>query len=58
MVTTLWEWAAVGDAAATGDAGSAARSFSIPVALRLDPHRIGQHATFGVRCGTQADNLW
>jgi NADH-quinone oxidoreductase subunit L len=37
MVTTLWEWAAVGDAAATGDAGSAARSFSIPVALRLDP---------------------
>jgi NADH-quinone oxidoreductase subunit L len=37
MVTTLWEWAVVGDAAAAGDAGSAAQSFSIPVALRLDP---------------------
>ena len=37
MVTTLWEWAAVGDAAATGDAGSAARSVAIPVALRLAP---------------------
>ena len=28
------------------------------VTLRLDPHRIRQHTTFGVRCGTQADNLW
>jgi NADH-quinone oxidoreductase subunit L len=37
MVTTLWEWAVVGDAAAAGDAGSAAQLFSIPVALRLDP---------------------
>ena len=37
MVTTLWEWAGVGDAAATGDAASAAKTFSVPVALRLDP---------------------
>jgi len=37
MVTTLWQWAGVGDAAAAGDVGSAATSFSIPVALRLDP---------------------
>ncbi|MFM7205366.1 MAG: NADH-quinone oxidoreductase subunit L [Planctomycetaceae bacterium] len=37
MVTTLWEWAGIGDAAAAGDAGSAAKAFSIPVALRLDP---------------------
>jgi len=37
MVTTLWEWAGVGDAAATGDAGSTAKAFTIPVALRLDP---------------------
>jgi len=34
LVTTLWEWAGIGTAAAAGDA---ARSFSIPVALRLDP---------------------
>ncbi len=37
MVTTLWQWAGVGDAQAAGDAGSSALSFSIPVALRLDP---------------------
>ncbi len=37
MVTTLWQWAGIGDAAAAGDVGSAAKSFSIPVALRLDP---------------------
>jgi NADH-quinone oxidoreductase subunit L len=38
MVTTLWEWASVPDAQASGaDASSAATSFSIPVALRLDP---------------------
>jgi NADH-quinone oxidoreductase subunit L len=37
MVTTLWQWAGIGDAAATGDATSAATTFSIPVALRLDP---------------------
>jgi NADH-quinone oxidoreductase subunit L len=36
QVTTLWEWASVADARPAGDAG-AARSFSIPVALRLDP---------------------
>jgi NADH-quinone oxidoreductase subunit L len=35
MVTELWQWAAVPDAQAAG--GEAARSFSIPVALRLDP---------------------
>ena len=37
MVTTLWQWAGVGDAQAAGDAGSSALTFSIPVALRLDP---------------------
>ena len=35
MVTELWQWAAVPDAQAAGS--EAARSFSIPVALRLDP---------------------
>ena len=37
VVTTLWEWAGIGSAAAAGDVGSAATAFSIPVALRLDP---------------------
>jgi NADH-quinone oxidoreductase subunit L len=37
MTTTLWNWADVADAGAAGDTGSAARSFSIPVTLRLDP---------------------
>ncbi|MFM8734665.1 MAG: NADH-quinone oxidoreductase subunit L [Pirellulales bacterium] len=35
MVATLWQWAAVDQAAAAGDASAAA--FSIPVAIRLDP---------------------
>ncbi|MFM8498323.1 MAG: NADH-quinone oxidoreductase subunit L [Planctomycetia bacterium] len=50
MITTLWQWASVQDAyvppassaaaipgTAVGGAGSAARAFTIPVALRLDP---------------------
>jgi NADH-quinone oxidoreductase subunit L len=37
MTTTLWQWAGVPDAAAAGEAGSAARDFSVPVTLRLDP---------------------
>ncbi|MBU6308961.1 MAG: NADH-quinone oxidoreductase subunit L [Planctomycetes bacterium] len=37
MVTTLWQWAGIGDAAAPGDGNSAAKAFAIPVALRLDP---------------------
>ena len=49
MVTTLWEWAVVGDAAAAGDAGSAAQSCSIPVALRLDPHTATHQVITGLR---------
>ncbi|NBW95894.1 MAG: NADH-quinone oxidoreductase subunit L [Planctomycetia bacterium] len=50
MITTLWQWASVQDAyvppassaaavpgTAVGSAGSTARPFTIPVALRLDP---------------------
>ena len=50
MITTLWQWASVQDAyvppagsaaalpgTAVSGAGSAARAFTIPVALRLDP---------------------
>jgi NADH-quinone oxidoreductase subunit L len=37
MTTTLWEWAGIADAGAAGDTESAAKSFSIPVTLRLDP---------------------
>ncbi len=37
MTTTLWQWAGVPDAAAAGEADPAARSFSVPITLRLDP---------------------
>jgi NADH-quinone oxidoreductase subunit L len=35
MVTTLWQWADLADAAPAG--GTAPQAFSIPIALRLDP---------------------